>query len=371
MIVEVVKRLIITLPLFCVCNVEERRCNSSLHTQRVTDHCPRNEDEFERRDNKFNCSFYPQNCTSQSSFSYHCVPNAWRNASVEVCAIATTIVGSTCAEFNYGGKMVQEHNKGKCSSCPFRYPSTEAYKYRECYSHEKDQSPKRKNITGNVNSNDTVLSNNESSKCNVGCPDADPDVNVRWVAVILAFISAIVFVVSIIRIYKRTHWNPRKDTNKMVESPNIQGCYEKTEEGKRLLNHTENTDHTKTGIPEDAIHKGYFSPNRKTPVIPAHDISKSFTSLHEPEYPIYLTFSIRLLSFSESEFPLTDKTEELANAGFFYEGFEVCTQCFQCGCRKQDWKSDDNALLEHLRLNSNCSFVLSIKKGNEGVHNNE
>lgn len=60
----------------------------------------------------------------------------------------------------------------------------------------------------------------------MGCPDADPDVNVRWVAVILAFISAIVFVVSIIRIYKRTHWNPRKDTNKMVESPNIQGKLE-------------------------------------------------------------------------------------------------------------------------------------------------
>lgn len=41
---------------------------------------------------------------------------------------------------------------------------------RECYSHEKDQSPKRKNITGNVNSNDTVLSNKYADYIEIAYP---------------------------------------------------------------------------------------------------------------------------------------------------------------------------------------------------------
>lgn len=58
--------------------------------------------------------------------------------------------------------------------------------------------------------------------------------------------------------------------------------------------------------------------NSETPAIPEHDVNASFSTLHEPEYPDYTELQIRVLSFSA--FPLTEKTEDLAKAGFFYEG---------------------------------------------------
>lgn len=58
--------------------------------------------------------------------------------------------------------------------------------------------------------------------------------------------------------------------------------------------------------------------NSETPAIPEHDVNTSFSTLHELEYPDYTELQIRVLSFSA--FPLTEKTEDLAKAGFFYEG---------------------------------------------------
>ncbi|XP_062571141.1 uncharacterized protein LOC134233137 [Saccostrea cucullata] len=76
-----------------------------------------------------------QNCTEKTNFKYHCVLNEWGNRTVEVCAPETHIIGAACAEFNTGGQFIQEHYRSgvKCTTCPFLYMSTEAYKYKECY----------------------------------------------------------------------------------------------------------------------------------------------------------------------------------------------------------------------------------------------
>ncbi|XP_061192268.1 uncharacterized protein LOC133200495 [Saccostrea echinata] len=118
----------------------QRSCPTSLDTTRIANHCPTNQDAWFRRERMFNCSSHKQNCTNPEFFVYHCIPNAWQNESIEVCAIRTTIIGWKCPEFNFGGKMVQEHNKGNCRLCPFQYNSTDAFKYRECFEFEKDSS---------------------------------------------------------------------------------------------------------------------------------------------------------------------------------------------------------------------------------------
>ncbi|XP_062582381.1 uncharacterized protein LOC134244120 isoform X2 [Saccostrea cucullata] len=110
-------------------------CMSSLPTIMIGRKCPKDESTFEERKQVLNCSYIPQNCTDPLKFQYHCVLNEYANRSVEVCAIPTRILGSVCAEFNIGGKFVQEHytTPVPCSRCPFVYTSTDAYKYQECY----------------------------------------------------------------------------------------------------------------------------------------------------------------------------------------------------------------------------------------------
>ncbi|XP_061192226.1 uncharacterized protein LOC133200445 [Saccostrea echinata] len=95
--------------------------------------CPQNRKEMEDRSKTFKCEERKQNCTTADLYKYHCVLNSRGDGYIELCAPEVEIIGRRCTEFTTGGKFLQEHLESKCATCPFKYMSSESYKYEECY----------------------------------------------------------------------------------------------------------------------------------------------------------------------------------------------------------------------------------------------
>ncbi|XP_062598186.1 uncharacterized protein LOC134259602 [Saccostrea cucullata] len=188
--------LLIHVSLLNISTSGERSCPASLNTVKTVNHCPANQDAWLQRERMFNCFSHKQNCTNPELFVYHCIPNAWQNGSVEVCAIRTTIIGWKCPEFNFGGKMVQEHNKGNCRSCPFKYNSTDLFKYRECFELKKGSSYQTGYIkTLSSKSTSKTLASTEGCS-GFGCPAITLGFALgTTVAVILFIVAVLGFVI--------------------------------------------------------------------------------------------------------------------------------------------------------------------------------
>ncbi|XP_048736421.2 uncharacterized protein LOC125651731 isoform X2 [Ostrea edulis] len=110
--------------------VHTSSCLESERTLSYVKSCPKSEDEWHQRESAFNCKQYRHTCPS---FVYHCTFSEFANATLEVCAPVVSILGNRCMEYNIGGKIIQDAAGWNCSSCPFAYNSTNAYKYQECY----------------------------------------------------------------------------------------------------------------------------------------------------------------------------------------------------------------------------------------------
>lgn len=116
-------------------------CEQSAMTVRYVKQCPTDFRSWEIAAKKKNCESVEQRCsdsfnTGRHSFQYHCVINAWRNTTLEVCALNRTIFGY-CTEYSINGKVIQENYGADCSEdnppCTPFYNSAEAYKYQTCY----------------------------------------------------------------------------------------------------------------------------------------------------------------------------------------------------------------------------------------------
>lgn len=74
-------------------------CKESAKTVRHTERCPVDLKSWEKAAKNMNCEDVKQNCSQiyiskgQHRFQYHCVINAWMNATFEVCAPNRTIFG--------------------------------------------------------------------------------------------------------------------------------------------------------------------------------------------------------------------------------------------------------------------------------------
>lgn len=108
----------------------DNECKESLLTAEKVTSCPKTAKEWNKAAERKGCKHITNAC---SSFEYHCVTNVWRNETFEVCAPQWNIVGMSCVEYNFGGKRIQKGRVGTCYACPITYPSTEIYKYQECY----------------------------------------------------------------------------------------------------------------------------------------------------------------------------------------------------------------------------------------------
>ncbi|XP_062594912.1 uncharacterized protein LOC134256272 [Saccostrea cucullata] len=108
----------------------------SLDTMKTVKNCPKNEQEWNQRAELKNCSQFHQSCTDKSNFRYHCLPNTVLQTLVEVCA-PMIHASEYCCEFNSQGALVQRNYKADCRNhsqpCTNSYPSTEIFRYQECY----------------------------------------------------------------------------------------------------------------------------------------------------------------------------------------------------------------------------------------------
>lgn len=134
--------LILTMTLYMDAAVMAMTfCEESAKTVRYVDKCPEDLKSWEKAAKDMNCESIEHNCSKTVSkgnhrFQYHCVINAWMNATLEVCAPNRTIFGY-CTEYNVMGRVIQENFNADCTTheppCPAFYNSTEAYKYQTCY----------------------------------------------------------------------------------------------------------------------------------------------------------------------------------------------------------------------------------------------
>lgn len=118
----------------CIC---AKSCAQSLMTKQYVSSCPLTKTAWDEAAARKNCSAVKQSCTSPDNFVYHCLANSYQSKLIEVCGVRTPITFPVCAEYNEGGNLVQENHFTDCSGydppCPNRYPSTDAYKYPDCY----------------------------------------------------------------------------------------------------------------------------------------------------------------------------------------------------------------------------------------------
>ena len=79
----------------------------------------------------------------------------------------------------------------------------------------------------------------------------------------------------------------------------------------------------------------------------------------KPMFPQYKLYSKRLHTFCEKEWPigLSQSSDELALAGFFYTGLSDKVICFSCAGGLNKWKKSDIPLFEHLRSFPDCMFA--------------
>ncbi|XP_056014803.1 uncharacterized protein LOC130052802 [Ostrea edulis] len=188
-------------------------CKASLTTIMISAGCPSDSSTLGERKRALSCQTVHQNCTEPANFRYHCVLNEYANQSIEVCAVATSIIGNVCAEFNKGGEFVQEHytTPVNCSRCPFMYASSDAHQYQECYTNVKNDS------STSSSSKESVIEITQSTPfTSIISPLPDLDkTGTFWkilivisVAIMIMIISAMVFF--FIRIKKR-HRNDHQE----------------------------------------------------------------------------------------------------------------------------------------------------------------
>lgn len=114
-------------------------CEASAATVRIVSRCPTDLKSWKIAAQNMKCESINQSCSDRlyrHIYQYHCVINAWMNATLEVCAPNRTIFGY-CTEYNAMGRVIQENYNAECKNydppCPSFYNSAEAYKYQNCY----------------------------------------------------------------------------------------------------------------------------------------------------------------------------------------------------------------------------------------------
>nr|BDT63158.1 MAG: baculoviral IAP repeat-containing protein [Sicyonia whispovirus] len=86
----------------------------------------------------------------------------------------------------------------------------------------------------------------------------------------------------------------------------------------------------------------------------------------EPKHKGFLTVERRLGSYSAWPDRVSQKPNDLADAGFFYCGLSDHVRCFHCGNGLRNWENDDIPWNEHARWYPECSYVL-LRKGKDFI----
>nr|XP_022289759.1 uncharacterized protein LOC111101525 [Crassostrea virginica] len=107
---------------------EDDVCKTAGSTLHKVNKCPENSEVAQKRSERKGCAKY-EKCNNKP-LVYHCIK--YDKTLVEVCAPIEIILGSCCTQFNMGVGRVIEDYATVCSDCPYRYNSTESFKYPVC-----------------------------------------------------------------------------------------------------------------------------------------------------------------------------------------------------------------------------------------------
>lgn len=172
--------------------------------------CPQNRKEMEDRSDTFKCENREQNCTTRALYKYHCVLNSKGDGYIELCAPEVEIIGRRCTEFTTGGKFLQEHLESRCKTCPFKYLSSDSYKYEECYHLEftrnLSSTRKEKTTESSTNKQMVIVTQNDGRSLNDAVEDTEDkhpnirsdDENTNYLTLIITMTSTISMVAIVI-----------------------------------------------------------------------------------------------------------------------------------------------------------------------------
>jgi baculoviral IAP repeat-containing protein 7/8 len=76
-----------------------------------------------------------------------------------------------------------------------------------------------------------------------------------------------------------------------------------------------------------------------------------------PVHENYITKHSRLMTYTSWPTCLSQRPQDLANAGFFYTRWGDRVKCFYCDGGLESWETDDVPLKEHKKWFSGCAFV--------------
>ena len=79
-----------------------------------------------------------------------------------------------------------------------------------------------------------------------------------------------------------------------------------------------------------------------------------------PHHSEFTTFESRLATFLTWPPALKQKPEQMAKAGFFYQGFSDHVKCFNCNGALKNWEKGDSPEEEHAKWFPSCSYIYSL-----------
>lgn len=126
-----------------------------------------------------------------------------------------------------------------------------------------------------------------------------------------------------------------------------------TNENRNLLN----IDNNQLNNPADTQHA-------VTAQAPRYSRQETHSVLQCPKHPRFADKHTRKESFNQDCWvrQLKQQTpEELAEAGFFYAGFNDNVKCFYCNGGLKNWEANDIPWEEHARWFANCEYVKHFK----------
>ena len=88
-----------------------------------------------------------------------------------------------------------------------------------------------------------------------------------------------------------------------------------------------------------------------------YDPSLGITPHQGPHHPRLVTLASRLATFQTWPPGLKQRPEQMAKAGFFYEGFSDQVKCFSCDGGLGSWEEGDSPEEEHAKWFPGCTFL--------------
>ncbi|XP_050493872.1 baculoviral IAP repeat-containing protein 3-like isoform X1 [Bombus huntii] len=100
-----------------------------------------------------------------------------------------------------------------------------------------------------------------------------------------------------------------------------------------------------------------FLRSSRTPT--AYQLSRlGLKSVKKPEILQYASYESRLNSFATWPTDVTQPSEELAHAGFYYTGINDFTTCYHCGICIGNWRPEDDPWDRHMISSPRCYHLL-------------